>query len=30
MVADDAFALRTHMMKPCGSGNLTQKQRVFN
>ena len=30
MVADDAFALRTHMMKPWGSRNLTQKQCVFN
>jgi DDE superfamily endonuclease len=30
IVADDAFALKTFIMKPYGSRNLTREQRIFN
>ena len=30
LVGDDAFALRTYMMKPYGNRDLTRKQRLFN
>ena len=30
LVGDDAFALRTYMMKPYSSKELTRKQRIFN
>jgi hypothetical protein len=29
-VGDDAFALRTYMMKPSGNKDMTRKQRIFN
>jgi DDE superfamily endonuclease len=30
LVGDDAFALRTYMMKPFGNRQLSRKQRIFN
>jgi len=30
LVGDDAFALRSYMMKPYGNRNMTRKQRIFN
>lgn len=30
LVGDDAFALRTYMMKPYGNKEMTRKQRIFN
>jgi len=30
IVADDAFPLKTFLMKPYGSKNLTQQQRIYN
>ncbi|XP_050697643.1 putative nuclease HARBI1 [Eriocheir sinensis] len=30
LVGDDADALRTFMMKPCGNRDMTRKQRIFN
>lgn len=30
LVGDDAFALRTFMMKPFGNRDMTRKQRIFN
>uniref|UniRef100_A0A3B1JEE5 DDE Tnp4 domain-containing protein n=1 Tax=Astyanax mexicanus TaxID=7994 RepID=A0A3B1JEE5_ASTMX len=30
LLGDDAFSLRTHMMKPYGAKNLTREERIFN
>lgn len=30
LVGDDAFALKTHLLKPYGGTNLTKAQKIFN